>query len=70
MWDWLTGLPWTGIGTAVAAVTGTGAFAVAALERRTRLKDQRASFDIKRIGHTRAYAAFAGLVDRCYGAPG
>jgi len=52
MWDWLTGLPWAGIGTAVAAVSGTGAFAVAVLERRARVKAQYSAFDIKRIGTT------------------
>jgi hypothetical protein len=52
MWHWLTGLPWTGIGTAIAAITGTGAFAVAVLERRVRLKDQYGNFGIKRVGNT------------------
>lgn len=52
MWHWLAGLPWAGIGTAIAAVTGTGALGVAVLERRARVKAEYSAFDIKRIGTT------------------
>lgn len=52
MWDWLTGLPWKNIATAVAAVTGTGASTTSLIERRARIKDQSRRFYLRPIAYT------------------
>jgi hypothetical protein len=50
MWEWLVGLRWGNIGTAVAAVAAAGALAVALLERRARIRSSYSSFTIRDTG--------------------
>jgi hypothetical protein len=50
MWQWLLGLRWASIGTAVAAAASAGALAVALAERRARMRSGYSSFTVRDTG--------------------